>query len=546
VTPSASARRDGRGLRDWGRRPRMRSWRALGIEAPPQSRCVVDRRGGRIAAYASGPSRGVADVHRPPVRPYGYGGVAPDGTPGSPTSQGSGGGTGNPGLAPPSGGRGTAARMPTTSPLPVVIAPRPTGRRGHAPRPGARGDCGSRRCLKVQTGERDGYPGDSDCRRSTLGPAWAPGTRGILNARSSPKYCNWAGDRPELRAEAPPNPVGPMAAMTSSCRRPRRWRWARSARPRGASPPPPPVPPPPTPPPPPPPPPPPQGGGGGRGSRRQPMVSQIRRVLTEYREGRRPGADGVGSRAAGHGPFIDGRCALRARLPFGIALHTRITVHLSLRCTCPGCRDGAERGRGGPGGGRRPSAARAVGTSVLDAVVWWATAARGRAGGGSVGRRGGLGGAGDGGGADPAIRRRRWGSVTGEGCSRPPVVVGGLAATVPFISAVDYGGPPQCTAGRANWRLPEGVSRSFRLARGGARARLVGQGAGASSAAGRFGVKARLEAAPAGVAVHEAASPGRAHGSDRWRIEDRGGRLLPRWLLAVRHSTALIPGGTRR
>src|SRR3954451_10544413 len=169
-----------RGLGDWADDTHA-LLRALGIDAPPHL-VGWSTGGAAIAAYAlERPAASLPFVD--PVSPYGYGGVRPDGTPCAPDYAGSGGGTGNPDFA----GRlaaGDRSASADTSPRNVMNSSywRPDHRE-----PPEREEMLLTEVLKSVTGD-DGYPGDTST--SEHWPGIAPGTRGILNALS-PKYCNW-------------------------------------------------------------------------------------------------------------------------------------------------------------------------------------------------------------------------------------------------------------------------------------------------------------------------------------------------------------------
>jgi pimeloyl-ACP methyl ester carboxylesterase len=171
-----------RGLRDWAD-DTASLLRALGIERAPHL-AGWSTGGAAIAAFAL--ERPVASLtFIDPVSPYGYGGVAADGTPHYDDFAGSGGGTGS---------QDFVQRLRDGDRTDVGdLAPRNVlnssyWRVGHR-EPPEREELLLDEILKSVTGD-DGYPGDS-----TTSPNWpgvAPGTRGILNALS-PKYCNWTG-----------------------------------------------------------------------------------------------------------------------------------------------------------------------------------------------------------------------------------------------------------------------------------------------------------------------------------------------------------------
>jgi pimeloyl-ACP methyl ester carboxylesterase len=171
-----------RGLRDWAD-DTAALLDALGITAPPHL-VGWSTGGAAIAAFAL--ERPVASLtFIDPVSPYGYGAVKRDGTPHFEDFAGSGGGGGN---------LDFAARIAAgDSSADGDLAPRNVmnssyWRAGHR-EPPEREDMLVGEILKSVTGD-DGYPGDVG--PSEHWPGFAPGTRGILNALS-PRYCNWAG-----------------------------------------------------------------------------------------------------------------------------------------------------------------------------------------------------------------------------------------------------------------------------------------------------------------------------------------------------------------
>jgi pimeloyl-ACP methyl ester carboxylesterase len=171
-----------RGLRDWAD-DTASLLAALGIDAPPHL-VGWSTGGAAIAAFAL--QRPVASLtFVDPVGPYGYGGVARDGTPHFPDFAGSGGGTGNAEFVERlrAGDRSSDGDL-----APRNVLNSSYWRAGHR-EPPEREEMLLGEVLKSLTGD-DGYPGDSV--PSENWPGVAPGTRGILNALS-PKYCNWAG-----------------------------------------------------------------------------------------------------------------------------------------------------------------------------------------------------------------------------------------------------------------------------------------------------------------------------------------------------------------
>jgi pimeloyl-ACP methyl ester carboxylesterase len=170
-----------RGLRDWAD-DTYALVRALRIERPVHL-VGWSTGGAAIAAYAL--DRPVASLtFIDPVSPYGYGGTHPDGTPCYEDFAGSGGGTGSPDFTQ----RLAAGDRSTESPA----SPRNVMNASYwAPahrEPPEREELLLTEILKSLTGD-DGYPGDTST--SEHWPGIAPGTRGILNALS-PKYCNWS------------------------------------------------------------------------------------------------------------------------------------------------------------------------------------------------------------------------------------------------------------------------------------------------------------------------------------------------------------------
>ncbi|MEO8745066.1 MAG: alpha/beta hydrolase [Candidatus Dormiibacterota bacterium] len=171
-----------RGLRDWAD-DTFSLVRKLGITRPVHL-VGWSTGGAAIANYAE--ERPVASLtFVDPVSPYGFGGVRLDGTPCFSDYAGSGGGTGSPDFTRCIAEKDASSDSPF-SPRNVINTSywAPTHRE-----PAEREDMLVEEILKSVTGD-DGYPGDL-----TTSPNWpgiAPGTRGILNALSG-KYCNWAG-----------------------------------------------------------------------------------------------------------------------------------------------------------------------------------------------------------------------------------------------------------------------------------------------------------------------------------------------------------------
>jgi pimeloyl-ACP methyl ester carboxylesterase len=170
-----------RGVRDWAD-DTFSLVEALGIKRPVHL-VGWSTGGAAIANYAvDRPAASLTFID--PVSPYGFGGVKVDGTPCFPDYAGSGGGTGNPDFTKRIADHDTSSESPF-SPRNVINSSywAPTHRE-----PAEREDMLVDEVLKSVTGD-NGYPGDST--PSTNWPGIAPGTHGILNALS-PKYCNWS------------------------------------------------------------------------------------------------------------------------------------------------------------------------------------------------------------------------------------------------------------------------------------------------------------------------------------------------------------------
>ena len=168
-----------RGLRDWAD-DTAALLATLDISDPPHL-VGWSTGGAAIAAFAL--ERPVASLtFIDPVSPYGFGGVKRDGTPHFADYAGSGGGTGNPEFTARLAAGDTSSDG-DTAPRNVLNSSywRPDYR-------DPREDMLVDEILKSVTGD-DGYPGDMT--PSENWPGVAPGTRGILNALS-PKYCNWS------------------------------------------------------------------------------------------------------------------------------------------------------------------------------------------------------------------------------------------------------------------------------------------------------------------------------------------------------------------
>ena len=171
-----------RGLRDWAD-DTAGLLETLGITRPPHL-VGWSTGGAAIANYAE--DRPVASLtFIDPVSPFGFGGTKLDGTPCFSDFAGTGGGTGNPEFIQRIADHDTSGESPF-SPRNVINSSYWAASHRE---PKEREDMLLEEVLKSETGE-DGNPGDS-----TASPNWpgmAPGTRGVLNALS-PRYCNWSG-----------------------------------------------------------------------------------------------------------------------------------------------------------------------------------------------------------------------------------------------------------------------------------------------------------------------------------------------------------------
>jgi pimeloyl-ACP methyl ester carboxylesterase len=171
-----------RGLRDWAD-DTAGLLETLGVSRPPHL-VGWSTGGAAIANYAE--DRPVASLtFIDPVSPYGFGGTKLDGQPCFPDFAGTGGGTGNPEFIKRIADHDTTDESPF-SPRNVINSSYWAA--GHR-EPKEREDMLLEEVLKSETGD-DGNPGDM-----TPSPNWpglAPGTRGVLNALSG-KYSNWAG-----------------------------------------------------------------------------------------------------------------------------------------------------------------------------------------------------------------------------------------------------------------------------------------------------------------------------------------------------------------
>ena len=170
-----------RGLADWAD-DSYSLVRTLGIEVPVHL-AGWSTGGAAIARYAlDRPAASLTFID--PVSPYGFGGVRPDGTPCFPDWAGSGGGTGSPDFVARLAAKDRSDESPF-SPRSVLRSSywAPTHRL-----PPEREDLLVDEVLKSAIGD-DGYPGDFV--PSANWPGVAPGTRGILNGLSG-RYCDWS------------------------------------------------------------------------------------------------------------------------------------------------------------------------------------------------------------------------------------------------------------------------------------------------------------------------------------------------------------------
>ena len=258
-----------RGLDDWADDTRSLV-KKLGITRPLHL-VGWSTGGAAIASYAmSHPAEVASLTFIDPVSPYGFGGVRLDGTPCFPDYAGSGGGTGSIDFMQ----RIADGDMSSDSPFsPRTVMNSSYWAATHR-EPKEREDMLVEEILKSVTGD-DGYPGDSV--PSANWPGIAPGTRGILNALS-PKYCNWS----RIVELSPKPPVlwthgsADIVVADGSA-----WEMGTLGK-LGAVP----------------------GWPGEEAFPPQPMVTQIRNVLTEY--GRRGGRVRMEVfEGSGHGPVVD-------------------------------------------------------------------------------------------------------------------------------------------------------------------------------------------------------------------------------------------------
>jgi pimeloyl-ACP methyl ester carboxylesterase len=256
-----------RGLRDWADDTHSLVG-ALGITRPVH---LVGWSTGGAAIVDYAREHPVASLtFIDPVSPYGFGGVRSDGTPCFPDYAGSGGGTGNLDFMKLIADHDTSADSPLSPRNVMNTSYWATSFRF----PKEHEDMLVDEINKSVTGD-DGYPGDSV--PSDNWPGMAPGTRGILNALS-PKYCNWA-DIAELEPKPPvlwTHGTADIVVADGSA-----WEMGTLGK-MGFVP----------------------GWPGEAAFPPQPMVTQIRNVLTEY--GKRGGIVRMAMfEGSGHGPLVD-------------------------------------------------------------------------------------------------------------------------------------------------------------------------------------------------------------------------------------------------
>jgi pimeloyl-ACP methyl ester carboxylesterase len=256
-----------RGLRDWAD-DTFSLLETLGVTQPPHL-VGWSTGGAAIANYAQ--DRPVASLtFIDPVSPYGFGGVRLDGTPCFEDYAGSGGGTGNPEFIKRIADHDTSTESPF-SPRNVMNSSYWSASH-HEPQ--EREDMLLEEVLKSETGD-DGNPGDTTTSQNW--PGVAPGRRGVLNALS-PKYCNWAGivdvePKPPIRWT---HGTADIVVADGSA-----WEMGTLGK-LGFVP----------------------GWPGEEAFPPQPMVTQIRNVLEEYR--RRGGRVEIEMfEGSGHGPLFD-------------------------------------------------------------------------------------------------------------------------------------------------------------------------------------------------------------------------------------------------
>jgi pimeloyl-ACP methyl ester carboxylesterase len=256
-----------RGVRDWAD-DTASLLEALGVDRPPHL-VGWSTGGAAIANYAvDRPAASLTFID--PVAPYGFGGARLDGTPCFPDWAGTGGGTGNPDFMQRIADNDTSSDSPF-SPRNVMNSSYWAATHRE---PKEREDMLLEEILKSVTGD-DGYPGDSVA--STNWPGMAPGTRGIINALSG-KYCNWA-DLVDLSPKPPvlwTHGTADIVVADGSA-----WEMGTLGK-MGLVP----------------------GWPGEEVFPPQPMVTQIRNVLEEYRT--RGGSVKMEMfEGSGHGPLFD-------------------------------------------------------------------------------------------------------------------------------------------------------------------------------------------------------------------------------------------------
>jgi pimeloyl-ACP methyl ester carboxylesterase len=256
-----------RGLRDWADDTHS-LLETLGVSQPPHL-VGWSTGGAAIANYAQ--DRPVASLtFIDPVSPYGFGATRLDGTPCFEDYAGSGGGTGNPEFIKRIAEHDTSTESPF-SPRNVMNSSYWATSHHETQE---REDMLLDEMLKSLTGD-DGNPGDTTTSQNW--PGIAPGTRGVLNALS-PKYCNWAGivdiePKPPIRWT---HGTADIVVADGSA-----WEMGTLGK-LGYVP----------------------GWPGDEAFPPQPMVSQIRNVLEEYR--RRGGRVEMEMfEGSGHGPLFD-------------------------------------------------------------------------------------------------------------------------------------------------------------------------------------------------------------------------------------------------
>lgn len=257
-----------RGLRDWAD-DTYSLVKKLGITRPVHL-VGWSTGGAAIANYATAGHPVASLTFIDPVSPYGFGGSRLDGRPHFPDWAGSGGGTGNAEFTKRIADHDTSSDSPF-SPRTVMNSSYWATSHHESPE---REDMLLEEVLKSVTGD-DGYPGDSV--PSENWPGMAPGTRGILNALSG-KYCHWA----DIVSLAPKPPIlwthgtADIVVADGSA-----WEMGTLGK-LGYVP----------------------GWPGDEVYAPQPMVSQIRNVLEEYRS--KGGKVHIEMfEGSGHGPVMD-------------------------------------------------------------------------------------------------------------------------------------------------------------------------------------------------------------------------------------------------